>query len=149
MRSTVLFFDTLIYLPALLMFIHVWHGSRSSRSQVKISHPTIYLPALAHTDATRNSQHYALLVLLLQPALLLVDFGHFQYNSVMLGTFGRSSLVLTPFTFSDLHLHRLCALCSQLFCHRTGSNRRSFLCAQSGFQTNGTVLRASHRIVSN
>jgi alpha-1,3-glucosyltransferase len=27
----------------------------------------------------------ALLTLLLQPALLLVDFGHFQYNSVMLG----------------------------------------------------------------
>ncbi len=27
----------------------------------------------------------ALLTLLFQPALLLVDFGHFQYNSVMLG----------------------------------------------------------------
>jgi ALG6, ALG8 glycosyltransferase family len=29
----------------------------------------------------------ALLTLLFQPALLLIDFGHFQYNSVMLGTF--------------------------------------------------------------
>jgi hypothetical protein len=31
------------------------------------------------------SQDAALLMLLLQPALLLIDFGHFQYNSVMLG----------------------------------------------------------------
>jgi hypothetical protein len=30
-------------------------------------------------------QNAALLTLLLQPALLLIDFGHFQYNSVMLG----------------------------------------------------------------
>lgn len=29
----------------------------------------------------------ALLTLLFQPALLLIDFGHFQYNSVMLGPF--------------------------------------------------------------
>jgi alpha-1,3-glucosyltransferase len=28
----------------------------------------------------------ALLTLLFHPALLLIDFGHFQYNSVMLGT---------------------------------------------------------------
>jgi alpha-1,3-glucosyltransferase len=30
-------------------------------------------------------QHVALLSLLLQPAIILVDSGHFQYNSVMLG----------------------------------------------------------------
>jgi alpha-1,3-glucosyltransferase len=30
-------------------------------------------------------QHTALLALLFHPALLLIDFGHFQYNSVMLG----------------------------------------------------------------
>jgi len=30
-------------------------------------------------------QSLALLTLLFQPALLLIDFGHFQYNSVMLG----------------------------------------------------------------
>ena len=28
-----------------------------------------------------------MVILLTQPALLLVDFGHFQYNSVMLGSF--------------------------------------------------------------
>ena len=32
-------------------------------------------------------QELAFLTLILQPALLLIDFGHFQYNSVMLGKF--------------------------------------------------------------
>ncbi|PIL22484.1 hypothetical protein GSI_15173 [Ganoderma sinense ZZ0214-1] len=62
MRSTVLAFDTLVYVPALIMFTRVWQGSRSSRTQ-----------------------NLALLMLLLQPALIIIDFGHFQYNSVMLG----------------------------------------------------------------
>ncbi|TFK40795.1 glucosyltransferase [Crucibulum laeve] len=62
MRSTVVFFDMLVYIPALLMFARTWQGSRS-----------------------RRTQELALLTLLLQPALLLIDFGHFQYNSVMLG----------------------------------------------------------------
>ncbi|KZT09122.1 glycosyltransferase family 57 protein [Laetiporus sulphureus 93-53] len=62
LRSTVIAFDTLVYVPALLMFTHTWQRSRSARTQ-----------------------EYALSVLLLQPALLLIDFGHFQYNSVMLG----------------------------------------------------------------
>ncbi|OSX59916.1 glycosyltransferase family 57 protein [Postia placenta MAD-698-R-SB12] len=62
MRTTVLILDTLVYLPALLLFVRAWHANRSFRTQ-----------------------ETALLTLLLQPALLVVDFGHFQYNSVMLG----------------------------------------------------------------
>ncbi|KAI0729617.1 glycosyltransferase family 57 protein [Fomitopsis betulina] len=62
MRTTVLVFDTLVYLPALLLFVRSWHTDRSTRTQ-----------------------ELALLMLLLQPTLLLIDFGHFQYNSVMLG----------------------------------------------------------------
>ena len=38
MRSTVLAFDTLIYVPALFMFTRVWQGTRSSRTQVKLSY---------------------------------------------------------------------------------------------------------------
>lgn len=34
MRSTVLAFDTLAYVPALIMFTRVWQGTRSSRTQV-------------------------------------------------------------------------------------------------------------------
>jgi len=33
----------------------------------------------------RQGKNLALVVCLLQPALLLIDFGHFQYNGVMLG----------------------------------------------------------------
>ncbi|TRM64053.1 ALG6, ALG8 glycosyltransferase family-domain-containing protein [Schizophyllum amplum] len=62
MRFTVLVLDTLIYVPALVMFTRTWLANRS-----------------------RRTQHAALLLLLTQPALLLIDFGHFQYNSVMLG----------------------------------------------------------------
>ncbi|KAI0365736.1 hypothetical protein BV20DRAFT_972820 [Pilatotrama ljubarskyi] len=62
MRSTVLAFDTLIYLPALFTFTKTWQATRSSRRQ-----------------------ELALAMLLFQPALILIDFGHFQYNSVMLG----------------------------------------------------------------
>ncbi|KAI0333646.1 glucosyltransferase [Cubamyces sp. BRFM 1775] len=62
MRITVLVLDILIYVPALYMFTRVWQGTRSSRRQ-----------------------ELALAALLFQPALLLIDFGHFQYNSVMLG----------------------------------------------------------------
>jgi alpha-1,3-glucosyltransferase len=62
MRATVLVLDLLIYIPALYTFICTWQGTRSSRKR-----------------------HTALLALLFHPALLLIDFGHFQYNSVMLG----------------------------------------------------------------
>ncbi|PPQ91702.1 hypothetical protein CVT25_012915 [Psilocybe cyanescens] len=62
MRMSVVVTDALVYVPALLMFCRTWQGSRSKRTQ-----------------------ELALLTLILQPALLLIDFGHFQYNSVMLG----------------------------------------------------------------
>lgn len=62
MRATVLVLDLLIYIPALCTFVCAWQGTRSSRKR-----------------------HAALLTLLFHPALLLIDFGHFQYNSVMLG----------------------------------------------------------------
>ena len=62
MRLSVLVLDSLIYIPALVMFSRTWQRSRSKRTQ-----------------------ELAILTLLFQPALLLIDFGHFQYNSVMLG----------------------------------------------------------------
>ncbi|KDR82818.1 hypothetical protein GALMADRAFT_851446 [Galerina marginata CBS 339.88] len=62
MRTSVVVMDALVYVPALLMFAWTWQGTRSKRTQ-----------------------ELALLTLIFQPALLLIDFGHFQYNSVMLG----------------------------------------------------------------
>ncbi|KAI9465420.1 glycosyltransferase family 57 protein [Lactarius psammicola] len=60
MRGTVILSDYAIYVPAAWLFTRVWHA----------------WPLTTDT---------ALLALLFQPALLLIDFGHFQYNSVMLG----------------------------------------------------------------
>lgn len=80
MRVTVLVLDALIYIPALVMFVKAWQGTRSIRTQVKCAE--FLLP---HQITKCYLQNLALLILLLQPALLLIDFGHFQYNSVMLG----------------------------------------------------------------
>lgn len=44
-------------------------------------------------------KNIALLTLLFQPALLLIDSGHFQYNSVMLGTFSGRVLSRVILTF--------------------------------------------------
>jgi alpha-1,3-glucosyltransferase len=80
MRATVLALDSLIYIPALLMFVRTWQNTRSKRTQV---HFFCVEWRMKRNNVT--SQNLSLLTLVLQPALLLVDFGHFQYNSVMLG----------------------------------------------------------------
>ncbi|KAG8897754.1 Glucosyltransferase-like protein [Tulasnella sp. 403] len=61
MRSSVLFLDLMIYIPSV-----VWFTKSCSLTKLAL-------------------QNIALLTILLQPALILVDNGHFQYNSVMLG----------------------------------------------------------------
>ena len=62
MRSTVLVFELLIYISSIVVFTQRW---------------------FAHKSWTR--QHTALLLILLQPGVILIDSGHFQYNTVMLG----------------------------------------------------------------
>ena len=66
MRGTVLVSEYLIYVPALIIFLR-----RYGRSQ--------------GTGGTSSS--IALVGILMQPATILVDHGHFQYNTVMLGFF--------------------------------------------------------------
>jgi alpha-1,3-glucosyltransferase len=63
MRATVLALDCIVYLPALYYFI----------SSSSLRHRSL------------RARHVALAILLFQPALILIDSGHFQYNSVMLG----------------------------------------------------------------
>ncbi|KDQ62345.1 glycosyltransferase family 57 protein [Jaapia argillacea MUCL 33604] len=72
MRSTVLALDTLVYVPAVYLFTRIWLGYRSKRTQ-----------------------NLAMMTMLLQPSLILIDFGHFQYNGVMLGL---TLLAFTCFT---------------------------------------------------
>lgn len=88
MRTTVVFTDLLVYVPALVLFARTWQGTRSSRTQV-----SLFVTFECDLKLMRWRKHLALLTMLLQPALLLVDFGHFQYNSVMLGTSRHMSLL--------------------------------------------------------
>ena len=81
MRGTVILSDYAIYIPAAWLFTRVWHADRSRRTQVCLS--TSFIAEIL-TGLEKNE---ALIALLFQPALLLIDFGHFQYNSVMLGMF--------------------------------------------------------------
>ncbi|KAG9037019.1 Glucosyltransferase-like protein [Tulasnella sp. JGI-2019a] len=62
MRASVLALELILYIPAAVWFTRSWWSWRS-----------------------RRTQNLALLTILLQPALILIDNGHFQYNSVMLG----------------------------------------------------------------
>ncbi|KAF2636727.1 glucosyltransferase [Massarina eburnea CBS 473.64] len=64
MRATVFFSEYLIYIPAIVIFLR-----RFSRAEkVNVWEASI-----------------ALVAVLLQPANMLIDHGHFQYNTVMLG----------------------------------------------------------------
>ncbi|XP_061593226.1 dolichyl pyrophosphate Man9GlcNAc2 alpha-1,3-glucosyltransferase [Cololabis saira] len=61
MRTTVLVADMLIYIPAVVLYC-------------------FYL-----TDGTSKQKVSTLLCILLYPGLILIDYGHFQYNGVSLG----------------------------------------------------------------
>ncbi|CAL8254920.1 unnamed protein product [Merluccius merluccius] len=61
MRATVLAADLLVYIPAVLLYC-------------------IYL-----TNGSTNKKVSTLLCILLYPGLILIDYGHFQYNGVSLG----------------------------------------------------------------
>ncbi|EHY59847.1 Glucosyltransferase-like protein [Exophiala dermatitidis] len=64
MRATVLVSEYLVYIPALVVFLR--HYSRSEGTGT-------------------TSVSIALVAILMQPATMLIDHGHFQYNTVMLG----------------------------------------------------------------
>lgn len=73
MRASVLALDLLVYIPAVVWFTRLWWTSRSRRTQVRRflqsdSRDTNHIPI----------QNIALLTILLQPALTLIDNGHFQ-----------------------------------------------------------------------
>ncbi|EXJ77843.1 alpha-1,3-glucosyltransferase [Capronia epimyces CBS 606.96] len=64
MRATVIVSEYLVYIPALIIFLR--HYSRAQGTGT-------------------TSTAIALVAILMQPATLLIDHGHFQYNTVMLG----------------------------------------------------------------
>ncbi|KAG0642651.1 glycosyl transferase [Tuber brumale] len=64
MRATVLASELLIYVPAVVIFVRAF-GRQA--------------------DLSKYDKGVALAAILMQPALMIIDHGHFQYNSVMLG----------------------------------------------------------------
>ena len=63
MRLSVLFFDAVCFFPAALAAVRALYGARASPSDLA----------------------WALASVLLQPAFVLIDHGHFQYNNISLG----------------------------------------------------------------
>lgn len=70
MRSSVLATDLLIYIPACIALMYVLHSLRTSA---------------AKGIATSSPIVSGLALMLLHPGLLIIDHGHFQYNSFSLG----------------------------------------------------------------
>ncbi|CCF55943.1 hypothetical protein KAFR_0A05070 [Kazachstania africana CBS 2517] len=64
MRTTVLISEAVFYFPAIIYFSK-WFGKHRNQSPI--------------------GQYIAATAILFQPSLMLIDHGHFQYNSVMLG----------------------------------------------------------------
>ncbi|KAF9178189.1 Glucosyltransferase-like protein [Haplosporangium sp. Z 767] len=62
MRTTVLVCELLVYFSSVVVFTDRWFANKAW-----------------------TRKHTALLLILLQPGLILIDNGHFQYNAVMLG----------------------------------------------------------------
>ncbi|RKP11561.1 glycosyl transferase [Piptocephalis cylindrospora] len=79
MRATVLVTDILIYLPAAYGFARRYWAYTLHEGGVRAGSK----PGTSRTFSPLSTA--ALLLFLTQPALTIIDHGHFQYNSVMLG----------------------------------------------------------------
>lgn len=98
MRFSVLWSDALLWVPAVLFW------SRTLNPRYKVSAATLHSLSL-WADVSLAVKYGAALTLLLQPALLLIDSGHFQFNSIMLG------LSLLACTFFQQDADLLGAVC--------------------------------------
>ena len=78
MRFTVLLLDLLIYMSAVMAVAKILIGTKST-VQKKSS------PSDSIVSTSDQRQLWFLLTALTQPALLLIDHGHFQYNTTSLG----------------------------------------------------------------
>ncbi|KAK4756931.1 hypothetical protein SAY87_007058 [Trapa incisa] len=76
MRWTVLGSDALLFFPAVLYFLYVYHYGCNSRSSCEVA--------------------WHMVMLLINPCLILIDHGHFQYNCISLGfTVGAVAAILS------------------------------------------------------
>ncbi|KAI8997694.1 glycosyl transferase [Pilobolus umbonatus] len=87
MRSTVFVSELLIYIPAVLIYCQIVYGSSG------------YL-----------KKYMAATLILMQPALIMIDHGHFQYNCIMLGL----TLLAINCFLTELHVFGAILFCAAL-----------------------------------
>ncbi|XP_067015118.2 dolichyl pyrophosphate Man9GlcNAc2 alpha-1,3-glucosyltransferase [Anabrus simplex] len=81
MRGTVLLADLLIYIPAIL-----WYFSfKTTSEQSRIVGGGDVSKHVGTLKCDSDSQVLTIYIALLYPGLILIDYGHFQYNNVSLG----------------------------------------------------------------
>lgn len=83
MRSTVVLADVLLWFPAVFLFINIFYSSHSNWSKARSATRSCESPEFGISDPFL--QFLAFVFIANQPALLLIDHGHFQYNSISLG----------------------------------------------------------------
>jgi len=73
MRATVIILDCLVYIPVVYAVVNRFVESRSRGN------------GSGRENGRENGRAFWLLGVLIQPALVIIDHGHFQYNAVCLG----------------------------------------------------------------
>ncbi|KAJ1983811.1 Glucosyltransferase-like protein [Dimargaris verticillata] len=120
MRATVLVCELLFYIPAVALFVNF--GRKPDQQPLTSSRPS-----WLHT-------RILWLLTLLQPALIVIDHGHFQYNAVMLGLvvwaivcFQRSRFLLGSICFTCAIMFKIMALyfAPAIFAYLLGKCRQS------------------------
>ncbi len=76
MRGTVIALDCLVYIPAAYLIVKRLCGGRKGAEDEKNN---------KNGNEYENGGAFLLLGVLIQPALVIIDHGHFQYNAVCLG----------------------------------------------------------------
>ena len=132
MRASVLLCDALLFLPAVYHFFSSWPGARKSHQRVSSALVTL----AANRALVARWQMIAVFLVLLQPAFILIDHGHFQCASSI--CFWRIHTVLQVQLFL-LGAGGLVAGCAAL-----GSriDRECAVLLGSGVQADGAVLLA-------
>ncbi|KAL6929527.1 hypothetical protein ACO0SA_000930 [Hanseniaspora valbyensis] len=89
MRFTVCLTDMIVYIPAVIWFSKKYakltndHSTKSNTKERKLQSLSYQSRTLSHLN--QMSHFFNSIIILLQPSLLIIDHGHFQYNGCMLG----------------------------------------------------------------
>ena len=116
MRSTVLVSDLLCYTTVIGMFVVMAATASLKSSTSTLTHSRTSTTIITNTNSSM-APYYQFLYCMLQPAMVLIDHGHFQYNSVALGLSLWSVYFLTRRNHTNYALSmKYCVIGSVFFC---------------------------------